>query len=197
MNARDYRATARKKLQGKWAMPLVVCLLYGLMAGIATGTAALALVFGGCLAIGLNQAFLDFSRKGSMEIDTLISGFKTNLSERIIASLLVNVYIFLWSLLFVIPGIIKTYAYSMTFYLMADDAKLNANDAMKKSQELMNGKKGKLFLLDLSFIGWYLLGALTFGILYLWIIPYHELARAEFYQSIRPKDTVVDATEFA
>jgi uncharacterized membrane protein len=95
-----------------------------------------------------------------------------------------NVFIALWSLLLVIPGIVKAYSYSMSFYILADNLGLAANDARKQSMVLMHGNKWRLFCLHLSFIGWLLLSGITFGILLLWVIPYMQTATAEFYQDL-------------
>ena len=93
----------------------------------------------------------------------------------------------LWSLLFVIPGIIATYSYSMSFYILRDNPDMDANAARKASIEMMKGNKWKLFCLELSFIGWMLLSMLTFGILLLWVGPYMETAKAAFYEELKAK----------
>ena len=102
-----------------------------------------------------------------------------------LADILMSIFTFLWSLLLFIPGIVKAYSYSMTMYVLADHPEMSATDAIAESQRIMQGNKWRLFCLDLSFIGWLFLCALTLGILTLWIAPYQETARAEFYESIR------------
>ena len=93
----------------------------------------------------------------------------------------------LWSLLFLVPGIIAAYRYSMAPYLMAEYPDMGIREAVNRSKELMNGNKGRLFCLDFSFIGWWLLSALTLGILGLWITPYMVTARAAFYLELTGK----------
>ena len=95
------------------------------------------------------------------------------------------VFIFLWSLLLVIPGLIKSYSYAMSNFILADNPTMSANDAITASRKMMDGNKWRLFCLDFSFIGWYLLCGLTFGLLTFFVEPYHQAARAEFYESIR------------
>lgn len=95
--------------------------------------------------------------------------------------------IFLWSLLLWIPGIIKSYEYSMVAYLLAENPELTNEEAFRLSREFTRGEKWHLFVLDLSFLGWYLLGALCFGIGVLFVAPYHEAAVAEFYCLKREK----------
>ena len=95
--------------------------------------------------------------------------------------LLQGIYTFLWALLLIVPGIIKYYSYRMTMYVLHDNPELKYNGAIERSMQLMKGHKMKLFLLDLSFIGWLLLGILTFGIGFLWVGPYYCGANAAFY----------------
>lgn len=109
-----------------------------------------------------------------------------------LASLLRNVYIFLWSLLFIIPGIIASYSYAMVPYLMAETPTLTAGEAVARSKEMMNGNRFSLFCLELSFIGWDLLCILTFGIGYLWLTPYKKAARADFYREISGTRPVIE-----
>lgn len=80
----------------------------------------------------------------------------------------------------------KNYSYSMTMYIMQDHPELSGNEAITKSREMMNGHKFDLFVLDLTFIGWYILGAMTFGILLIfYVLPYHQATRANFYEQLR------------
>lgn len=91
-------------------------------------------------------------------------------------------FLALWSLLFVIPGIVKSYSYMLVPYLIKDQPELSATEAIRRSRELMNGHKMEAFLLDLSFIGWYLLGVITFDLVNIfWTEPYRQCSRARFY----------------
>jgi hypothetical protein len=92
--------------------------------------------------------------------------------------------ILLWSLLLVIPGIIASYRYAMTPYILAEDDSLSVMEAISLSKKMMKGNKWKLFCLDLSFLGWALLCFVTMGIASLWINPYTEASRAAFYREV-------------
>jgi uncharacterized membrane protein len=92
--------------------------------------------------------------------------------------------IILWSLLLVIPGIIAAYRYAMASYIMAQNPEIGALDAIERSKAMMNGNKLRLFCLQLSFIGWMLLSALTLGIGYIFLRPYMQAAYAAFYLDI-------------
>ena len=97
-------------------------------------------------------------------------------------------YTFLWSLLFIIPGIVKSYSYAMTPYILLDRPELSATDAIKESEKMMNGHKMELFILDLSFIGWILLSMLTCGILVLYVEPYMMATKSAFYLELNGPD---------
>lgn len=104
-------------------------------------------------------------------------------------------YTFLWTLLFIIPGIVKSYAYAMTYYIAADHPEFSSEECIHQSRMMMKGHKGKLFLLDLSYIGWLILSCFTFGILLLWVQPKMEAAHAHFYQDLLAKsDEKVEET---
>ena len=98
---------------------------------------------------------------------------------------LTGLFTFLWSLLLVIPGIIKGYAYSMAMYILAENPEIGAREALRRSQEMMDGHKLELFCLHLSFIGWHLLAIITFGIAYVWVMPYINATVTNFYNDIK------------
>ncbi len=141
-------------------------------------------VFSMILSYGYAAVYaLDLSRGRDAGIRSFFAGFERPV--RIIAvQILASIFITLWALLFVIPGIIAAYRYRLALYLMADDPELGALDAIRKSKQLMRGYKGQAFVLDLSFLGWWLLTPLTLGILSLWVTPYASVTYANFYQAI-------------
>lgn len=151
----ELRAQAREALQGNWVMAAVAALIYS---AIVSATSYLPLV--GTLLVGLPVAYgftiLMFSViKGAKDIDLgiLFEGFKDY--SRIMGTVvLVFIYTFLWSLLLIIPGIIKHYSYAMTPYILKEEPEMKNNAAIEKSMVMMDGNKMKLFMLDLSFIGW-------------------------------------------
>lgn len=102
-------------------------------------------------------------------------------------SLLTNIFIGLWTLLFIVPGIIMSYAYAMTPYIRHDNPELTAMECIQKSKEMMRGYKWKLFLLDLGFIGWILLTIVTLGIYGLWLGPWMQCSRAKFYEELKAR----------
>lgn len=99
--------------------------------------------------------------------------------------ILSTIYIFLWTLLLIIPGIIKSYSYALTPYILVEHPEMSANEAIEESMRLMDGHKFDLFYLQLSFIGWAILSILSLGLGVFWLIPYQMTAQAAFYRDIK------------
>ena len=192
MLAKDYRKQAWQALSGQWGTMVIICLLYSVLIAILSYTGIGSLLFSGVLMIGLSSVTLSLLRTKQPRAEYIFDGFKLNLTNALLASVLYNVFIVLWSMLFVIPGLVKTYSYAMTFYILRDNPDLPANDAITESRRMMNGNKLRLFCLHLSFIGWLILSAFTFGILLLWVIPYMQTAQAAFYESLKATDAPRD-----
>lgn len=108
-----------------------------------------------------------------------------NYGSYLVTGVLVNVFTFLWSLLFVVPGIIKALAYSQAKYVIHDNPRLKGKEAIEISKRMTNGFKGDLFSMYLSFIGWYILVGLTFGILSIYVTPYVETTAAMYYENLK------------
>ena len=99
--------------------------------------------------------------------------------------------VLLWTLLLIVPGIVMSYVYAMTSYIMHENPDLSPEECLRRSKQMMQGYKWKLFCLDLSFIAWYLLGIITLGIGMLWISPWVDCAKAKFYQQLKQEATVL------
>lgn len=99
--------------------------------------------------------------------------------------ILSTIYMFLWTLLLIIPGIIKSYSYALTPYILVEHPEMSANEAIEESMRLMDGHKFDLFYLQLSFIGWAILSILSLGLGFFWLIPYQMTAQAAFYRDIK------------
>ena len=192
--ARDFREEARVCMYGKRGALAVIYLVY-LAILWACSMIALMPVFGGVLgtlcsflvtgplSLGGAVLCLNVLYGEKVEVKVLFSGFN-RFVEGVIAALLIFVFVFLWSLLLVIPGIIKSLSYSMTYFILAENPDISANEARKLSMSLMHGNKWRLFCLLFSFIGWAMLCALTLGILTLWVVPYMYVSVAAFYKDV-------------
>jgi len=179
MEIKDLKKRALAQLKTRWLDIVLACFLYGLILGAASSTVIGTFILVGPLTYGFHLYMSNFVRTSERKIETIFEGFK-EFVDNLITGVLQTVYIALWSLLFVVPGIIAAYSYACTFYIKAAMPELSPSECLAKSKEVMDGYKMKLFLLDLSFIGWVLLCALTFGIGVLFLNPYMETTRANF-----------------
>ena len=138
------------------------------------------------ITVGVNNYFIK-NTDSKPSFKDAFSGFKVKYGRNIGTLLLVGIKTFLWTLLFIVPGIIKSYEYSIIPYILADDPEISSKDAFKKAKQMMKGNKWRLFKLEFSFIGWFVLCVLTLGIGTLFLIPYINAANAEFYVELKNK----------
>ena len=148
-------------------------------------------ILGGVIQLGYTQYLLKQYNKANFEFRDLFSQFD-RFGQGFAQHFLRGLYTALWSLLFIIPGIVKSYSYSMTPYIMAENPEMTASDAIKASMELMNGHKGELFILDLTFIGWDILCALTLNLGHLVLNPYKNAARTAFYKELTSANRIYE-----
>lgn len=140
------------------------------------------------LLLPLGVAFVNAFRKLLVNMDTNILSNLFNFSNywrKVGGMVLMTILIFLWSLLLVIPGIIKSFSYSMTPFILDEFPELSPSEAIHRSRMMMKGHKFDLFWLYLSFIGWGILCLFTFGIGFLWLVPYIQTAEAAFYEEVK------------
>lgn len=193
---REIRAAARLELKGKWTQPVLCTLVFIIVAGAVNGVLGLIPVAGSIAALlitaplgfGFALTFLSFMR--GEDRDDMVGkpfGVFKEYGRYLGGSLLVSIFTFLWTLLLIIPGIIKSYSYAMTPYILRDNPELPAPDCIDRSMAMMKGYKWKLFVLDLSFIGWALLCILSLCIGFLWLTPYMQCSRAKFYEELKSK----------
>lgn len=148
-------------------------------------------IIGGTIQLGYARFLLNQHDDQEYWISDLFSQFH-RFGTGFAQAFLMNLYIILWTLLFIIPGLVKAYSYAMTPFILADHPELTASEAITASKKLMDGHKGELFVLGLSFIGWEILVLVTFGIAGFWVTPYMNAAYAAFYRQIsgQPRYTV-------
>lgn len=184
MTNRDYKMLAKQKLDGHWGICIVLYLIVSAISALAAEIAGVAYLFViGPLMVGVCTMMLNLFREGDTKFVNMFDGFK-HYPTNMVTGLLVNLFTFLWTLLFIIPGIVKSYAYAMTYYIQHDHPEMSGRQAIDASQKMMYGHKADLFFLDLSFIGWYILVILTFGVLSIYVWPYHQAARCAFYEQL-------------
>lgn len=192
LKAKDFRQRAWEHLGGNWVgniwgtFAIIMLVLLGVSmvcGGVPVIGWVASIIITGPLSLGLAIISTNVVRGEEIKIENLFDGFK-NMSTSIILWLLNQIFIFLWSLLFIIPGIIKQYSYSMSFFILRDNPTMSQDEARRASMAMMHGNKWRLFCLDFSFIGWIILDGLTLGLLSFWVGPYIQTAHAEFYQSL-------------
>ena len=192
--ARELRRRARETLGHRifgrsWLYALLACLLASLVSSAAsTIIPLLGILLAGPIYIGLVCYFRNLSERrddAASDLGTLFEAVNNDFGGSILTGLLVNVFTVLWTLLFIIPGIVKSFSYGMTYYIKQEHPELTPRQAIDESRRMMDGHKLRLFCLELSFVGWMFVGALTLGIGLLWVEPYMEAARYEFYNDLK------------
>ena len=204
---KELRARARQQLgggifQNQWLMVMLACLIVDLILSALGFTVVGTIIVLGPLSYGLVRVLVRCARENKdVDFGDLFKGFTDDFGGNVVLGLSIGLFTFLWSLLFIIPGIVKSYSYSQAFYIKHDDPSKDWMTCIDESRAMMRGHKWKLFCLDLSFIGWYLLGFLCFGIGMIFVTPYHEMARTNFYLELtgtsRAKAEEVKAEEEA
>ena len=187
------RQNAREQLGGKifaenWLMMVVVYMIYSAITAAASymGFGIVGIIVAGPLMFGVFRVLVNRAKgKPKVDIGEMFCGFTECFGGTIVLSLLTALFTFLWTMLFIIPGIVKTYSYAMAPYILQDDPQKDAKTCIDESRAMMRGYKGQLFALDVSFIGWYIVGALCLGIGVLFVYPYHLQARANFYLALK------------
>ena len=140
------------------------------------------------------QKFLRKAQNGNESLGTVFNGFKDGYRNIVKVMFFRDLFIFLWSLLFIIPGIVKSYEYRMVPFILSENPGMSKDEALKASSRMMYGQKWKTFVLDLSFIGWNLLSLLTLGMLGIfYVAPYAHSTNAALYETLKSEnaETVV------
>ncbi len=193
MTRAELKSAAKEQINGKigilFVMALIifaivfVCYFIPVIGNIGT------MIVTPAFALSLCMVYLKLTKKEEVSVGDVFSGFNKT-GRALWLNIIINFFTFLWTLLLIIPGIIKKYAYSMSFYILADNPELTAREALSKSKEMMNGHKWDLFVLQLSFFWWYLLVMVTFGIAAIYVTPYISATTANFYNSIKGTEEV-------
>ena len=196
MTRQEMKYRAKKMLGGNifssaWMTGVVVTLLHGVVFSFANSIfpGVGGILIGGPLSFGMYMIFLNFVRTGTpMKIEDLFRGFSDDFVQNLLIRLMTSIFCALWSLLFVIPGIVKALAYSMAFYVKRDHPEYDWRMCLSESERLMEGHKMDLFILNLSFIGWAFLGVCAFGVGILWVQTYIKASEAIFYDQLVSND---------
>ena len=194
----ELKEMAKQQIKGNIGMLFVITLIIGAISGAAGAIPPLALavsiIVTPAFSISIIRVYQELARSGKKPeakdafagFDDFWTGFK--------ALFLVGLFTFLWSLLFIIPGIIKSFSYSQTMMIVAENKGIGAREAINRSKAMMDGRKMDYFVLGLSFIGWGLLCCITLGIAYIWVGPYMQATMVNFYNDIKPAEATAEET---
>ena len=196
MDTAELKGRAKEQLRGNWAVAIGTVLVSNIilqvemgykvasklgMDGMSYSLDLITLLLGGVISVGLCRFLLDMATKRrEPRFDTLFSNFNIYL-KTLGLNILITLAVLAGTLLFIVPGIIVSLMFSQAFYILSEDPSKSITQCINESVNLMNGHKWDLFYLNLTFIGWWLLSILTFGIAALWVAPYQKLTEANFY----------------
>lgn len=193
MTSAEIRGRAREQLGGgiftsKWLMAAAACFIVSVICASIGGFLLYigTLLVTGPMSYGLSYVFLKQARDHEeMNLSDIFKSGSPSFSQQLMLGMMIVVFISLWSILFFPIGIVKSYSYSMAYYIQMDHPDWGWNDCITDSRRMMDGHKMELFILDLSFIGWIIVSLLVCGIGTLWVVPYVQAAHTQFYESIR------------
>ncbi len=193
----EYRRRAREALDGNifgntWLYLVLAVLVVGAILGASSFIFIGPLLLLGPLTIGLCSYTLHLLRNTERKnkVDSLLDGFRGSIGNHILVGFLVELFTALWSMLFFIPGIVKAIAYSQSFYIAIEHPEYDANTCITESRKMMNGHKWEYFCLQLSFLGWIIVGSLCLGIGTLWVSAYMQAANAAFYEDLKEQPAI-------
>ena len=200
MDTQSLKSQAKRQLTNRWTLAVCTILVANILTGLLTSNKTLLdnnlgylsisfsllyIILGGVITAGKCRFLLNMTLdKDTAMFTDLFSQFNIflkTLALNLLMTLIISVGLFF----LIIPGIVIAYMYSQAFYILVENPEMDVTDCMAASRKLMVGHKWELFYLHLTFIGWLLVGALTFGIAYLWIKPYFDLTCTNYYLSIK------------
>lgn len=205
----NIRKASRQSLAGNWKNAILASLLFVAVTVLPAMFAVLifgedfgqavgnlyALLVGGPFCFGISYFILKLFRKQEAKPTDVFYGFDFFV-KALLLYIVTTIFVILWTLLFIIPGIVAAYRYRMAFFVLLDNPNLSTMEVINESKRLMSGNKGKLFFLDLSFIGWAILSCFTFGIGFIALLPYVYTATVVFYElcngNISPREVEIN-----
>ena len=190
INRAELKSLAKEQIKGNvwtfFGLSFVLEIILSASSFVVIGSLLLAV----SLELGLTLFMIEVVRTKKGNFNTGFAGIK-QFGSSFAATLLMSIFICLWSCLFVIPGIIACFRYSLTYYILADNPEMSGSAAIKKSKEMMIGHKWELFVLLFSFFWWYLLCFITFGIAVIYVNPYINATMVNFYEKLKLENNTV------
>lgn len=182
----EIKAVAKARFGENRGQCIGVYVLFTLIIGALSSTAAGAIVLMPVFQVAASGFFAAIYRGEKRTVSDFFSGMFSDFGRKWLGVFWMELKVFLWSLLFIVPGIIKSLAYFMVPYILAEYPNVKPKDALKLSERMTNGYKGDIFVAGLSFIGWTILAGLTFGILeILFVGPYQSITFGGIYEELK------------
>lgn len=185
---RNARAQFQNNAWGKFALIYTgIWIIIGLVSRLLASIPLLNILFTLAVTGLVSYGTVDVLRKICRGQDFTINDFlpTENLSSMLALTFVKDIYLFLWSLLFAIPGLIKAYSYSQVYYIANENPGLSIDEVITQSREMMDGHKWELFVLQMSFIGWGILATLTFGLVGIYILPLYSMSLYLFHEYVK------------
>lgn len=195
----EIRALSASQMQGNWKAAVIITLIYVVIEAVAMAFGQMGnfaayvsyllmylfVLFP--LAFGFYLTFLALVRDGKpLDVKDFFEGFNTKFyTKAIVVQLLVAIFVFLWSLLLIVPGVIKACSYILAPFIVAENPDISAMDAIKRSEQMMEGHKMSIFLISLGMLGCIILSLLLLGIPMLWVVPYYMSVYSNFYLEVK------------
>lgn len=184
----ELKLAAKEQIKGNIGMyfvcMLIVSAISSALSFIPRVGGILAFLFSAPMTLAFARIHLNMTKGEKVELKELLESFN-DFGRSVLLNLLIVVFTILWSFLLIVPGIIKAISYSMSFYIMADNQDMDAFEALNESKRMMEGHKWEYFVLIISFILWWLLGAITCGLAFIYVEPYQNVTLANFYNKIK------------
>ena len=193
MNRAELKQAAKSQIKGKIGILFVITLIIGIVSGVASAVLSVIPIVGSLVAsiivtpafgLSIVRVYLNLTEQKNVDAKDAFCGFD-DFWAAFKVTFLTGLFTFLWSLLLIIPGIIKSYSYSMSMYILSENKGKPALECINESKTMTNGHKMDLFVLGLSFIGWALLCVVTLGIAGIWVIPYMQATYTNAYKSLK------------
>ncbi len=183
----EIRQFASVMLKGNWSMAVLVALVYGVITSFTSCNFPLVLVVYAPMMLGFIKMMLGYVRGTErMEVEGIFSAFDSTYYWKSMGLyLLQGIYTFLWTLLFIIPGIVKYCSYFFAPYILADNPTMTAEESICRSMQIMEGHKMQLFMMLLGYVLLATLSSLLLFIPMLWIFPYYQVTLAKFYEEVK------------
>ena len=192
MNLIELMRESREKLKQHWLIAAFICFIYAFLVGapseLNTYGNLLSLLLAGPLQLGMSIYFLNIFYDKPASIENLIEGFKP-LLKVLLLYFLISIVTLIGFILLVIPGVIISLGLSMSYYIFIEEPELTIEEILKKSWKLTDGYKMELFILQIRFIPWYVLGILSFFVGVFFVLPWHQLTLIYYYTFLKKTST--------